>query len=87
MVLFAQTSVVKIARQFRPDIKWNTTLPNDDKFKEYTRYAAVCLNFMIETKDPDAHNLRCAMAQEWLTLAHAIRPSRKCWQIVPFKPR
>jgi hypothetical protein len=56
-------------------------LPENDKFKDYARYAADCLNLMTKTKDPDSRNLGRDMAAEWLTLANAIRPSRKSWQI------
>jgi hypothetical protein len=56
--------VAKIARRLRVKriIRWNTTLPKDDKFKEYTRYAAVCLNLMAGTKDPDARKSQCDTA-------------------------
>jgi hypothetical protein len=84
VVLFAQTVVVKIATRFRPKriIRGNATLPKNDKFKDYTRYAEHCLNFTAATRDQESRCLCRDMAGEWLTLAMALRPTRKSWQVV-----
>jgi hypothetical protein len=83
VVLFAQTAVVKIARQFRLKrlIRWNTTLPKNDKHKDYARYAAYCLDMMAEATDQESRCLCRDMAAEWLLLANALRPRRKSWQV------
>ena len=63
------------------------TLPKNDKFKDYTRYAEHCLNMVAATTDQE---LRCAqreMAAEWLRLADVVRCPRKSWQIHPLKSR
>jgi hypothetical protein len=62
-------------------------LANNDKFKAYTRYAAYCLDLMAEATDQERRCICRDMADEWLTLASAIRPSRKSWGILPLKPR
>ena len=54
----------------------------NDKFKDYTRYAAHCLNMVASTRDQELRCIQREMAAEWLKLADAIRPSRKSWKIV-----
>jgi hypothetical protein len=58
------------------------TLPKNDKFKDYTRYAEHCLNMVAATADQESRCIQREMAAEWLKLADAIRPSRKSWKIV-----
>jgi hypothetical protein len=90
VVLFAQTRIGNTRDSWgvnKKNRQRDTSLPKDDKFKDYTRYAADCLNLMAEAKDLDSQNLRRAMAEEWLALASAIRRSRKSWRIVPFNSR
>jgi hypothetical protein len=81
--------VVKIATYLtrRKIIRGDTTLPKNGKFKDYTRYAAECLNLIAEATDQEERSVRRDMATEWLNLATAIRRSRKSWQIVPLKSR
>jgi hypothetical protein len=53
----------------------------NDKFREYTRYAEYCLIVVASTRDQE---LRCAqreMAAEWLRLAGAVRRPRKFKQM------
>jgi hypothetical protein len=61
------------------------TLPMNDKFKDYTRYAEHCLSLVAETTDQESRCLLRDMAAEWVTLANAIRRPRKTWQILPPK--
>ena len=42
------------------------TLPKNDKFKDYTRYAEHCLNMVAATTDQELRSLRRDMAAEWL---------------------
>jgi hypothetical protein len=44
----------------------------NDKHKEYTRYAAHCLNMMGVAEDRDARSIQREMAAEWLKLADAV---------------
>jgi hypothetical protein len=68
-------------------IEVNTTVPKNDKFKDYTRYAEHCLNMVASTKDQVSRCIQREMAAEWLRLADATRPSVKSWQIDPLKSR
>ena len=63
------------------------TLPKNDKFKDYTRYAEHCLNMVAATTDQELRSLRRDMAAEWLRFADAIRRPRKSWQTHPLKSR
>jgi hypothetical protein len=53
------------------------TTPKNDKFKDYARYAAHCLNMTAATSDQEFRRLQREMAGEWLRLADTIRPSRR----------
>jgi hypothetical protein len=44
-----------------------------NKHKEYARYAAHCLDMMVEIKDQETRALNREMAAEWLCLADAVR--------------
>ena len=46
--------------------------PKNDKFKDYARYAAHCLNVVPAIKDQDDRAINREMAAEWLRLADAI---------------
>jgi hypothetical protein len=47
-------------------------VPKNDKHKEYTRYAAHCLNMVTATKEQEARAIQREMAAEWLRLADAV---------------
>ena len=51
-------------------------MPENDKFKDYARYAEHCLNMVAATRDKELRSIRREMAAEWLGLADAIRPRR-----------
>jgi hypothetical protein len=53
-----------------------TALEND-KFKDYARYAAHCLNTMASTRDQELRRIQREMAAEWMRLADEIRRPRK----------
>jgi len=44
-----------------------------NKHKEYARYAAHCLDMVVEIKDQETRALNREMAAEWLRLADAVR--------------
>ena len=41
-------------------------MPNNDKFKDYTRYAEHCLNMVAGTTDQELRRIQREMASEWL---------------------
>ena len=43
-----------------------------DKHKEYTRFAAHCLEMVTITRDQESRSIQREMAAEWLKLADAI---------------
>jgi hypothetical protein len=45
---------------------------NKDKHKEYSRYAATCLEMLIAVADQEARDVHTEMAAEWIRLAEAI---------------
>jgi hypothetical protein len=48
-----------------------------DKHKEYTRFAAHCLEMVTLARDQGSRSIQREMAAEWLKLADAIlRPSK-----------
>jgi len=47
------------------------SIPKNDRFKEYARYAMYCLEMVPTTKDEDIRELNREMAAEWLKLAEA----------------
>jgi len=53
------------------------TAPNNDKFKDYARYAEHCLNMGASTNDRELQRIQREMAAEWRRLADANRPPRK----------
>jgi hypothetical protein len=52
----------------------SATMPENDKFKDYTRYAEHCLNMVAATTDQELRRIQREMAAEWLRLADAVRP-------------
>ena len=44
----------------------------NDKHKDYSRYAAHCLEMVPATRDQDARAINREMAAEWLRLADAV---------------
>jgi hypothetical protein len=49
----------------------------NDKHKEYTRFAAHCLEMVTVARDQETRSIQREMAAEWLKLADAIlRPSK-----------
>jgi hypothetical protein len=55
--------------------------PQNDKYKEYARYAQHCLNMMATTTDHDSIGIQRQMAAEWIRLAAAIRRPRSLTQM------
>ena len=47
-------------------------VPQNGKHKDYTRYAAHCLDMVSATKDQDARAINREMAAEWLKLADGV---------------
>ena len=44
----------------------------NDKHKEYTRFAAHCLEMVTVTRDQESRSIQREMAAEWLQLADAV---------------
>jgi hypothetical protein len=57
------------------------TVPENDKFKDYARYAEHCLNMTAATKDQESQRIQREMAVEWLRLADTIRRPRRSKQM------
>ena len=57
------------------------TVPKNDKFKDYARYAGHCLNMVAATTDQESRRIQREMANEWLRLANAIRRPRRFKQM------
>jgi hypothetical protein len=51
--------------------------PKNKKHKEYTRFAAHCLEMVTIVKDQEARSIQREMAAEWLKLADATLRSSK----------
>ncbi|MFZ0424717.1 MAG: hypothetical protein WAL80_17715 [Xanthobacteraceae bacterium] len=47
-------------------------IPNNNKHKEYTRYAAHCLALVTSVKNRDDRAINREMAAEWIKLADAV---------------
>ena len=57
-------------------------IPKGEKHKEYTRYAAHCLNMLTITKDRESRTIQREMAVEWMRLADVVRrPSKRGQQM------
>jgi hypothetical protein len=57
------------------------TVPKNDKYKDYARYAEKCLNMGAVTTDQESRSVQREMAAEWLKLADAIRRPRRSKQM------
>lgn len=51
-------------------------IPENDKHKEYARYADHCLYLACAPTDADSRDIQREMAAEWLQLADAVLHSR-----------
>jgi hypothetical protein len=49
------------------------TVPKNDKYKDYARYAEYCLNIVAATTDRESRSIQREMAVEWLRPADAVR--------------
>jgi hypothetical protein len=60
--------------------------PKNDQHKEYSRYAAHCLDMTTSLKDQTSRNLAREMAAEWIKLAEALRhPLDRDDAVIPSK--
>jgi hypothetical protein len=57
------------------------TVQQNDKCKDYARYAAHCLNMVASTSDQELRRVQHEMAAEWMRLADEIRRPRKWKQM------
>jgi hypothetical protein len=57
------------------------TVPKNDKYKDYARYAEQCLNMVASTRDEESRRIQREMATEWRRLADAIRRPRRFKQM------
>jgi hypothetical protein len=49
------------------------SVPKNDKYKDYARYAEYCLNIVAAKTDRESRSIQREMAAEWLRLADAVR--------------
>ena len=49
------------------------SVPKNDTYKDYERYAEHCLNMMAGATDKKSRRIQREMAAEWRRLADAIR--------------
>jgi hypothetical protein len=84
VVRFEQTHVDN-ARQISRLMEWSgqaiMTVPKNDKFKDYARYAELCLNMVAATRDQELRCIQREMAAEWLRLADTVRRPRRSKQM------
>jgi hypothetical protein len=57
------------------------TVPKNNKFKDYARYAEHCLNMVASTRDQELRCIQREMAAEWLRLADVVRRPRRFRQM------
>ncbi len=84
MFLFEQThldNARQISRLNRVVRQRIITMPKNDKYKDYARYAENCLNIVAATTDQESRRIQREMADEWLRLANAIRRPRRFKQM------
>jgi hypothetical protein len=77
---FEQTSLDnarQISRLNRIVRQGGMTVPKDDTYKDYARYAEHCLNMVAATTDQESRRIQREMANEWLRLADATRRPRR----------
>jgi hypothetical protein len=48
-------------------------IPENDKHKEYARYALYCSNMAAAVADQESRRIQREMAAEWLKLAESVR--------------
>jgi hypothetical protein len=53
------------------------TVPKNDTYKDYVRYAEHCLNMMAGTTDTESHRIQREMTAEWRANANGIILARK----------
>ena len=83
MFHFEQTYLAnarQISRLNRIVRQLSMTMPKNDKYKDYARYAERCLNMVAATTDRESRSIQREMAAEWLRLADAIRRPRRSKQ-------
>ena len=56
-------------------------IPNNDKSKEYARYALYCLNMVAAVADQESRGIQREMAAEWLKLAENVRDRPRSTQM------
>ena len=54
----------------------------NDKHKEYTRFAAHCLEMVTTARDQESRSIQREMAIEWMRLAAAMLPHVKVWTVI-----
>ena len=54
----------------------------EDKYKQYARYAAYCLEKAALAKDLDERAIQNEMAAEWLELADTVLQPLKDWGVI-----
>ena len=57
------------------------TVPKNDTYKDYVRYAEHCLNMVATTTDQESRSTQREMAPEWLRLADTVRHPRRSKQM------
>jgi hypothetical protein len=84
MFNFEQTHLIVVTQTCLPSgetSEGTMAIPNDDKHKEYDRYAVYCLLMVAAVPDQESRNIQREMAAEWLKLAGRVPPvddPRKC---------
>ena len=77
--VFPQQTHLDNARQISRLMEWSgqaiMTVPKNDKFKDYARYAELCLNTVAATRDQELRCIQREMAAEWLTSGYSSAPS------------
>jgi hypothetical protein len=71
----------EIYRQDRIVRQRSMTMPKNNKYKDYARYAERCLNIVTATTDQESRSIQREMAAEWQRLADAIRRPRRFKQM------
>jgi hypothetical protein len=56
-------------------------VPENDKFKDYARYADTCLKIVAVTTDQELRRIQREMVDEWLKLAATVRRARRFKQM------
>ena len=73
---FDQTDLAnarQISRLSRIVRQRSMTMPKNDKYKDYARYAERCLNMVAASTDRESRSIQREMAAEWLRLADTMR--------------